>query len=44
MNLTLSLDEPLAAQLRLESMDRHLLAGADQFRQLPEGLPDAAKP
>jgi hypothetical protein len=43
VNLTIALDEKQAAQ-RLESMDRQLLAGAEQFRQLVEGLPDEPKP
>lgn len=33
-----------AADQRLEPMDRHLLAVAEQFRQLAEGLPDATTP
>jgi hypothetical protein len=28
----------------LEPMDKQLIAAAEQFRQLAEGLPDAAKP
>ncbi len=33
-----------AVDQRLEPMDRQLLAAAEQFRQLAEGLPDATKP
>jgi hypothetical protein len=34
----------LAIDQHLEPMDRQLLASAEQFRQLVEGLPDATKP
>ena len=33
-----------AVDQRLEPMDRQLLAAAEQFRQLAEGLPDATNP
>jgi hypothetical protein len=33
-----------AVDQHLEPMDRHLLATAEQFRQLAEGLPDATNP
>jgi hypothetical protein len=33
-----------AVDRRLEPMDRQLLAAAEQFRHLVEGLPDEAKP
>lgn len=33
-----------AVDQRLEPMDRHLLAAAEQFRQFAEGLPDATNP
>lgn len=33
-----------AVDQRLEPMDRQLIAAAEQFRQLAEGLPDARNP
>jgi hypothetical protein len=33
-----------AVDQRLEPMDRHLLAAAERFRQLAEGLPDDTNP